>query len=330
MALPYYDAGDIRRLLDYPGCISAVRDAMKSLSASQVAQPLRTIIELETGKAFSVMPGTIPGREHFGSKIISVFADPTYHGRSAHRGIVVLFNDSDGRVVCLADAEEITEIRTAAATAVATDVLAKADARTLAIFGSGPQAKSHIRALRHVRDFEEILIWGRNATTVEDFVRQMKSETGLPIRAEAEARVAAARADVICTVTGATRPVLMGDWVGPGTHVNAVGSSHPGPVEVDHALVLGSRYIVDSRRAALVAAAEFLNAKSAGLIDDSHIVAEIGEVLLGRVEGRTSKQEITLYKSLGNVVQDLAATAYVHSRAKSGQRGLPGQTPGEE
>jgi ornithine cyclodeaminase len=132
----------------------------------------------------------------------------------------------------------------------------------------------------------------------------------LPIGAEPDPQKAA-RADVICTVTGARDPILFGDWVRPGAHINVVGSSHPGPVEVDHALVMASRYFADSRRSVLAAGAEFLDAKAAGLIGDDHLVAEIGEVLLGRVSGRTAPDQITLYKSLGHIVQDLAAAAYI-------------------
>jgi ornithine cyclodeaminase len=188
----------------------------------------------------------------------------------------------------------------------------------MAIFGCGAQAASHIRALVHVRRFEQILVWGRSAPRAVAFAEQMQRELTIPVRAIAEAREAASAADVICTVTASQTPVLLGEWVRPGTHVNVVGSSYAGPVEIDHALVRMSRYIVDSRRSALAAAAEFLRAKEAGLIDDSHIVAEIGEVLLGRIPGRRSPQEITVYKSLGHIVQDLAAVGYLHARAGRG------------
>ena len=230
---------------------------------------------------------------------------------------MVLFDRDSGGVACIADAGEVTEIRTAAASAVATEALARPDARTLAIFGCGAQAASHIRALTRVRRFERVLIWGRSVERARHFAGRMGQEVGIAIEAVADGREAAA-ADVICTVTSARAPVLLGDWVRPGTHVNVVGSSHAGPVEIDHALVLASRYIVDSRRSALAAAAEFLLAKEAGLIDDGHIAAEIGEVLLGRIAGRRSPEEITVYKSLGHIVQDLAAVSYLHARAGGG------------
>ena len=314
-SIPFYGPEQVRAALDYEGCIAAVRGAMADFSADAKPQPLRSIFELAPAKFFGLMPGALVAPHGFGAKVLSVFGDPAQPGRSAHRGVVVLFDRDTGHVTCIADAGQVTEIRTAAASAVATDVLARPDARALTVLGCGAQADSHIRALVRVRHFEEVLVWGRTAVRAADFAERMQREVGVPVRAVTEAREAASAADVICTVTSSPTPVLLGEWVRPGTHVNVVGSSFAGPVEVDHALVRMSRYIVDSRRSALAAAAEFLLAKEAGLIDDSHIVAEIGEVLLGRIPGRRSPQEITVYKSLGHIVQDLAAATYLHARA---------------
>jgi ornithine cyclodeaminase/alanine dehydrogenase-like protein (mu-crystallin family) len=313
--VPFYGPQQVRATLDYDGCIAAVRAAMAEFSAEGKPQPLRSIIEIAPAKFFGLMPGALAAPHGFGAKVLSVFADPAQPGRSAHRGIVVLFDRGSGGVSCIADAGEVTEIRTAAASAVATEVLARPDARTLGIYGCGAQAASHLRALTRIRRFEKILIWGRSGERAARFAERMAGEIGLAVTALADGRELAAAADVICTVTGSETPVLQGAWVRPGTHVNVVGSSRAGPVEIDHELVRASRYIVDSRRSALAAAAEFLLAKEAGLIDDSHIVAEIGEVLLGRVPGRRSAAEITVYKSLGHIVQDLAAVSYLHSRA---------------
>jgi ornithine cyclodeaminase/alanine dehydrogenase-like protein (mu-crystallin family) len=316
-SVPFYGPEEVRALLDFEGCISAVRAAMTEFTADGKPQPLRSILEIAPAKAFGLMPGMLAPPHGFGAKVLSVFADPAQPGRSAHRGVVVLFDRESGHLVCIADAGEVTEIRTAAASAVATDALARRDARTLAIFGCGAQAASHIRALVRVRKLDRILVWGRSMERAAGFAKQMEREVGVEVSAVADGREAAVGADIICTVTGSRTPVLLGEWVRPGTHVNAVGSSHPGPVEIDHSLVRMSRYVADSRRSALAAAAEFLLAKEAGLIDDSHIVAELGEVLLGRVAGRRTVEEITLYKSLGHIVQDLAAVSYLHARAGS-------------
>lgn len=309
-----YREADVRQWLDFPGCIQAVRQAMEALSQDTRTQPLRSINTVREGRMFALMPGMSTGEPGFGAKLISVFRDPAKGGRSAHRGIVTLFGEETGAVVCVADAHEITRIRTACATAVATDALARADASTLAIFGCGTQAESHLQAVPLVRQFSRIVVWGRSPAIAEEFAARMAQETGLNIRAEVDAETAA-QADVICTVTGSPEPVLLRDWVRPGTHINAVGSSHVGPVEIDPQLVAASAYFVEYRASALAAAAEFIRAKEMGLIDDSHIRAEIGEVLSGNAPGRLDDTQVTLYKSLGHIVQDLAAARYLHDRA---------------
>jgi ornithine cyclodeaminase len=316
-----YGPDEVRTLLDYDGCIAAVRTAMARFTAEGIAQPLRSIVEIGPDRLFGLMPGHLAPPGGFGAKMVSVFPEDERPGRSAHRGVVVLFSRESGEVTCIADAGAVTEIRTAAASAVATDLLARPDASTLAIFGCGLQARSHIRALVRVRRLTRILIWGRCAQRARHLAERMEEEVRLPVRAIEDAREAAGSADIICTVTASPTPVLLGEWVRAGAHVNVVGSSHAGPAEIDDALVVASRYIADSRRSALAAAAELLRAKEAGLIDDEHIAGEIGEVLLGRVPGRTSADEITVYKSLGHIVQDLAAVSYLHSRAVPGGAG---------
>jgi ornithine cyclodeaminase len=311
-----YRAEDVNALLDYEGCIAALRRAMAALSRDSREQPLRTIIPVHEGRLFGWMPGMSTGQPGFGAKLISVFRDPTQGGRSTHKGLVVLFEEEMGSVVCIADAHEITRIRTACASAVATDALARADASTLAIFGCGTQAEAHIQAIPLVRPISQIRVWGRDEDIAEAFARRMTDVAGIDVTAMRDPCKAAGEADIICTVTASAEPILLRDWIAPGTHVNAVGSSHAGPVEIEPELVAASAYFVEYRRSALAAAAEFLRARELGLIDDSHIRAEIGEVLNGTAPGRTGPAEITLYKSLGHVVQDLAATQYVHDRAR--------------
>ncbi|MCP3732729.1 ornithine cyclodeaminase family protein [Sphingomonas sp. MG17] len=287
---------------------------MAEFTAAGTVQPLRQIMQLSPGRLFALMPGTLPEPQGFGAKVITAFADPDAPGRTPHQGIVVLFDASSGAPVCIADAGEVTHIRTAAATAVATDALARANATSLTIFGCGAQARTHLRAIARVRSLERVTVWGRDAARASAFASSMAAESGLDVRAEPDGATAA-QADIICTVTGSPTPVLLGEWVAPGTHVNAVGSSHAGPVEVDTELVLASRYIADSRASARAAAAELIVAREAGALTDDHIVAEIGQVLLGQVAGRTGDLDITFYKSLGHIVQDLAAVRYLHARA---------------
>ena len=309
------DRDEVRRRLTYERCIPIVRDAMIAFSSGETRQLLRSIIPLSDGRLFGIMPGALAADGPFGAKLISVFADNFAKGRPSHQGLVVLFDPETGEPVCVVHAGEITAIRTAAASAVATDALARTDARQLAILGYGEQAMTHLRALATVRRLERVLVWGRSPERTADFVRRMREELDLDIAPAGDVRDAVADADIVCTVTGAVEPILKGEWVRSGTHLNLVGSSHAGPVEVDNDLVVRSRFIADSREGVLAQGAEFRNARQAGLVTDNHLVAEIGEVLAGTIEGRRSADEITVYKSLGHVVQDLA-TAWALYRSK--------------
>lgn len=307
----FFDAAAVHRLLDLPGCIAAVRAAMAAFSAAGTPQPLRSITTLAPGKLFALMPGSLTAPGGMGAKVITAYAEPDRPGRSRHRGIVVLFDRDSGEPVALGDAEAITLIRTAAASAVATAALARADARRAVIFGTGEQARTHVLAMAAIRPFEEIVVWGRSYGAAAALVAELAPHVPMPLRAEADPQAAAAAADVICTVTGAATPILLDQWVRAGTHVNIVGSSHAGPAEIDGALVARARFIADSRASALAAAAEFLIAKADGLIGDDHIRGEIGDVLNGALPGRETDGQVTLYKSLGHIVQDLAALAYI-------------------
>lgn len=313
----FHDAHAVERLLDFPGCIAAMRLAMRSLSEQAKAQPLRQIVKLSGGALFGVMPGDLAAVGTFGAKLVSVSEDPGSPGRSRHQGVVVAFDAVTNAVACIADAEAVTTIRTACATAAATDALARKDASVLAVFGTGTQARSHIRALSLVRPFERIVLWGRSAERSHALAAELSAELGLAIEPAADCRLAANEADVICTVSGSATPILLGEWVREGTHVNLVGSSLLGPVEVDTPLVAAARYIADYRAGALAQASELAAAREAGAVTDAHVVGEIGEVFAGTLPGRENDRQITLYKSLGHVAQDLAATAYLHARAVS-------------
>jgi ornithine cyclodeaminase len=280
---------------------------MIAFSTGQTRQLLRSIIPLAEGRMFGIMPGALGERGAFGAKLISVFPDNFAKGVQSHQGVVVMFDPESGSVSGLAHAGEVTAIRTAAASAVATDALARPDASRLAILGYGEQAMTHIRAIAHVRRLSAVTVWGRSPQRAQAFAAKMATETGLAITAQPTARAAVTGAEIICTLTSAPEPILEGAWVAPGAHVNLVGSSYAGPVEVDDDLVVRSRFVADSREGVLAQGAEFLRAKASGLIGDDHIAAEIGEVLAGLKPGRQSPDQITAYKSLGHIVQDLAA-----------------------
>lgn len=303
----WIDRGEVARRLTYEACIPIVRQAMIAFSKGETRQLLRSILPLGEGHLFGVMPGALGGGTVFGAKLVSVFPENAAQGRQSHQGVVVLFDAASGEPTCAVHAGEVTAIRTAAASAVATDALARPEATRLAILGCGEQAATHARALRQVRALRAVRVWGRDPARAATFCQRMGAELGLPFTAEPTVERAVSDADIICTVTAAREPILRGDWVRPGTHVNLVGSSYAGPVEVDTALVARSRLIADSREGVLRQGAEFLRAKAEGAIDDGHVVGEIGQVLAGDLPGRRSPDEITAYKSLGHVVQDLAA-----------------------
>jgi ornithine cyclodeaminase len=310
----FIDREEVARRLTYEVCIPIVRDAMIAFSKGETKQLLRSIIPLSEGRLFGVMPGAMGAHAPFGAKLISVFHENFARGIQSHQGLIVLFDPETGAPVCVVHAGEVTAIRTAAASAVATDVLARKDARRLALLGYGEQAQTHARAIAKIRNLESVVVWGRSPDRARAFAERMQTELGTPVAAAENVERAVGKADIICTVTAATEPILKGAWLRPGTHVNVVGSGYAGPAEVDNDLVVRSRFFVDSREGVLNQGAEFLRAKAAGLVGDEHIVAEIGQVLDGEISGRRSAEEITVYKSLGHVVQDLASAWALYSQ----------------
>jgi ornithine cyclodeaminase/alanine dehydrogenase-like protein (mu-crystallin family) len=297
---------EVARRLTYDVAIPVVREAMIEFSCGETKQLLRSILPLSEGRLFGLMPGAMGARGEFGAKLISVFAENAAKGRQSHQGVVVLFDPESGAPVCVVDAGEITAIRTAAASAVATDALARTDATRLALLGCGEQAATHLQAIAKVRKLGCVTVWGRSKERAARFAERNQAKTSAP------------NADIVCTLTAAAEPILKGAWLRPGTHVNVVGSSYAGPAEVDNELVKRSRFIVDSRDGILRQGAEFLRAKEAGLVSDDHIAGEIGQVLAGELSGRRSAEEITVYKSIGHVVQDLATAWAVYSQTDAG------------
>lgn len=301
------DGEEVRRRLTYARCIPLVREAMIAFSAGHTRQRLRSIIPLANGHTLGVMPGALGEAEMFGAKLVSVYPENFRKGAPSHQGVVVLFDPVSGAPVCVADAGAITAIRTAAASAVATDALARPDATRLAILGYGEQAAAHLHALRHVRPIEAVAVWGRDPDRTIAFAARMHDELELLVVPAADARTAVRNADIVCTVTNAADPILRGEWLSDGAHVNLIGSSIAARAEVDDDLVARCRFIADSREGVMMQGGEFRRAKASGRITDAHIAGEIGEVLSNKVEGRRSATQCTAYKSLGHVVQDLAA-----------------------
>lgn len=303
------DRGEVARRLDHAQGIALVRTAMIALAQGHSSQLLRGILDLGGGDLFGIMPGALDGAG-FGAKVVSVFPSAAATGRS-HQGVIVLFDRDSGAPACVVDAGEVTAIRTACASAVATDALARSNATTLAILGTGEQAWHHALALRHVRPLSRIAVWGRDAGKARAFAGRVSAELDVPARAFDSVRAATRDADIVCTVTAASEPVLRFDDVAAGCHVNAVGSSRAGPAEIDPLFVSRARFIPDHREGVLAQGAEFLRAKALGLADDADVGPDIGHVLAGTARGRTDPDEITVYKSLGSIVQDLACAAWL-------------------
>ena len=319
MSLLVIDRETVRDLLPMGDCIALMHDAMTALSSGATRQLLRQIIPLDDGAAFGVMPGSAP--QVFGAKVLSVYPGNFAKGLQSHQGFVALFDPETGRTVAMLHAGEITAIRTAAATAAATKVLARADAHRLAILGYGEQAHTHARAVALVRDLSGITLWGRSPEGAGKLARALEAELSLPIKIATIVREAVAEADIICAVTASREPILEGGWVADGAHVNLVGSSVAAAREVDDALVVRARVFADHRQGVLAQGGEVIHAIAAGLIDESHVLGEIGEVMSGVLAGRRADGEVTVYKSLGAITQDLFSGWHVYRRALAEGRG---------
>lgn len=308
---------EVRRLLPMRDCMDVMDEVLRSLARGEGVNPLRSGMLLPAEKGIlGMMPGISGSPEALGLKVVTVF--PGNHGTEfdSHQGLVVLFDTEHGLPTAIMDASEITAIRTAAVSGVATSLLARDDATTLAIIGSGVQARTHLEAMLLARRFTSVRVFSPTAANRDSFARDESSRHGVEVVAHASVESAVAGAQVVCTVTSARTPVLKGAWIAPGTHINAVGSSVKSTRELSTTAVVMSKLFVDRRESTLNEAGDFLFAKAEGMIGDDHIQAEIGEILLGAHPGRESQNEVTLFKSLGLAVEDLAAAHFVLKRAR--------------
>jgi len=305
-------AEELRQLLPMREAIETVQQAMIGVAQGKANMPLRSVMEIDGTNRLGVMPGALRDPDVYGVKLISLFPGNPAKGLSSHIGSMVIFDNDTGAVAAILDADALTAIRTAAASAAATRALARGDAANLAIIGTGEQAESHIEAMLCVRDITSVCIAGRTQGKAQAFVDRVASRfPGLTFTAAKDARDSVEGADIICTVTSSAEVVLQGDWVGPGTHVNAVGASIPSMQEIDQDLLLKSELFVDYRPSALAQAREIMGAIAAGEMTESHIRADIGQLYAGDVAGRSGAGAITLYRSLGVAAQDLACAQKV-------------------
>jgi alanine dehydrogenase len=307
---------EVPQLLPMTECIEVMEETLKALAQGQAILPLRPVVQLPEGNMFVLMPSYLGNIQAVGSKVISVF--PSNHGTQydAHQGVVVLFDTEHGCLRAIVDATSITAIRTPAVSGVATRLLARPDAADLAILGAGTQARGHLEAMLAVRPIRRVRVWSLPSEQAQEFAQSQSERFGIPVQAVESAQAAVEGAEIICTTTSAREPILKGDWVSSGAHINAVGSSVPQTRELDTHTVVRSRLFVDRRESTLNEAGDFLFPKQEGAIGDDHIRGEIGEILTGKIAGRNSADEITLFKSLGLAIEDLAATQYAFVKAQ--------------
>jgi ornithine cyclodeaminase len=303
---------EVERLLDMESCVEAMTEVLTSLARGELHQPLRSVIRPDVPELMGIMPAYRGGESPAWSlkEIVVVPGNPA-RGLDAHQGGVLLHDGETGKLVALLNASPITAIRTAAVSAVATRALARSDARRVAILGAGVQARAHVDAMRAVLDDPEIRIWTRTLESAE----KLAADVGAIVAPSADAALFGA--EVVCTTTSAREPVLERRWLARGAHVNAVGACLPTIRELDTETVAHSSFFVDRRESALSEAGDYLLAAAEGAIGPDHIRAELGEVLAGLHPGREHEDELTVFKSLGIAVEDLAAAELVVARARA-------------
>jgi ornithine cyclodeaminase/alanine dehydrogenase-like protein (mu-crystallin family) len=305
MKLLVLNEHEVHELLTMPGCIRVMEEALADLARGKVTNPLRSMVRAEgVPGILGLMPAW---RGDYGLKEICVFPGNPARGLDTHLGAVLLHSGETGELLAIMNASAITAIRTAAVSAVATKLLAREDAQVLAILGAGVQAKSHLEAIPVVRDIREVRIYSRTPKKAEKFAN---------CRIVGSAEEAVRDADIVVTATSSREPVIRREWIKPGTHINAVGSSIKSTRELDSATVAAASLFVDRRESTVNESGDYLMAVQEGAIGPDHIRAELGEILTGKAKGRTSREEITLFKSLGLAVEDLASAQFLFAEAQ--------------
>ncbi len=313
-------AAAIEALLPMAPCIEVVAGAMRAISSGEVLAPPRQVMALQSPNAMGIMPGAMPAHGVFGAKVLALYPGNGARGLPSHAGVVVLFSAASGAPLAVLESHMLTALRTAAASAVATRALARPGSSVLAILGSGHQALWHVRAMREVLRLRRLQLWNHRPVGAHNLIARLGRLDGIEVVVAETAQQALEGADVVCTVTAAHEPVILGEWLVPGQHVNLVGASVADHREADDEVVRRGRFFVDARASAAVQAGEWLHATAAGVVSADHMQGEIGEVLLGDMRGRLYKEDITVYKSLGHAAQDLAtADAVLRMARASGQ-----------
>ncbi len=317
MSMVIVNQSQVPELLPMDECIQVMEEVLAGLARGECQLPLRQIMWLPDKRgALALMPSHWNTAGVIGLKAVTFFPGNEGTALDSHQGAVMLYDADRGSLLAVIDATSITAIRTAAVSGVATKLLARDDCRHLAIIGSGVQAGVHLQAMLQCRSIDRVTVCSKTFDRAKRFAESASKRYAIPVKAARSCQEAVEDADIICTTTSACEPVLQGDWLTPGAHINAVGASVKSARELDGDAVRRSRLFVDRRESALSEAGDFLLAKKEGLVDDDHIVGEIGDVLTGQVVGRQSAKDITLFKSVGLAVEDLAAALHIYEKAK--------------
>jgi ornithine cyclodeaminase len=308
---------EVPQLLPMRECIDVMARAFGALARGEATMPQRQIVWTpDRSGALGLMPAYASELGALGVKAVTFFPRNEGTEIDSHQGAVLLFESGRGRLLAVIDATSVTAIRTAAVSGLATRLLAREDAGDLAIVGSGVQARTHLEAIAIVRTLRSVRVASKTPERARAFSERESRRHGIPITPCATVREAVERADIVCATTSAREPVVRGEWLAPGCHVNAVGSSVATARELDADAIRRSRFFVDRREAALAEAGDFLLAKKEGAVGDDHIVAELGEVVVGSAPGRRSADEITVFKSVGLAIEDVAAAQFIHGKAR--------------
>ncbi|MGH7668951.1 MAG: ornithine cyclodeaminase family protein [Gemmatimonadaceae bacterium] len=313
----------VTALLPMRECIPLMEEALASLARGEAVLPLRSVMRIpDTHGAFGMMPAYSAALPVFGVKLITVFPGNRGTNLDSHQGAVLLFDGKTGTLAAMLDASSITAVRTAAVSAVATKLLARDDASTLALLGSGVQARTHLEAIALVRSLDAVRVFSPNRAHAAEFAAWAGTALGLTVDVCDSAERAVRGSDIVCTVTSSREPVVLGEWLEPGMHLNAVGASQPDARELDSTAVARSRLFSDRRESLVNESADYLIPLREGRISEQHVIAELGEILTDKARGRERADEITLFKSLGLAVEDLAAATHVYAKAEREEVGM--------
>lgn len=303
-------------------CITVMENIFIQLEEDQAFNPLRSamLIPGENG-LLSMMPGYVNKQDIMGIKSVSVYPENANIGLESHQGSVTLFNALNGTPLAIMEAGQITAIRTAAVSGLATRILAKKNSKILAILGSGIQARTHIEAMTTILNLEEIRVWSKNKKNAKKLVEEQRKKYAIPFRPFDTVNEAIYNADIICTTTAAVEPILQGKYLMQGVHINAVGSSVRNTRELDGFAIKLSKLYVDKIESTINESGDFLMAKQEGTIDDNHIIGTLGEILTKQKKGRNNINDITLFKSLGLAVEDIATAFFIYDKYVKSNKG---------